>query len=103
LIVDNCANEEKKRLKESLFLHEQRYLILFTPFGFEKQVKSKLFFTYSFFHLSLLAYLVDRCGEREVGIAESRAERLVARSAWRSDKISKCLCLNTKFSDQREQ
>jgi hypothetical protein len=97
------CNEEEKRLKESLFLHEQRYLILFTPFGFEKQVKSKLFFTYSFFHLSLLAYLVDLWGEREVEIAESRAERLVARSAWRSDKILQCPCLNTEFSDQREQ
>jgi hypothetical protein len=75
------CNEEKKRLKESLFLHEQRYLILFTPFGFEIQVKSKRFSNYSFFHLSLLAYLVDLWGEREVGIAESRAERLVARSA----------------------
>jgi hypothetical protein len=50
---------EKERLKESLFLHEQRYLILFTPFRFEKPVKSKLFFTYSFFYLSLLAYLAD--------------------------------------------
>jgi hypothetical protein len=97
------CNEEKKRLKESLFLHKQRYLILFAPFGFEKQVKSNLFFTYSFFHLSLLAYLVDLWGERGVGIAESRAERLVARSAWRSDKILECPCLNTKFSNQREQ
>jgi hypothetical protein len=61
-------------------LHEQRYLILFTPFGFKKPVKSKLFFTYSFFYLSLLAYLVDLWGERGVGIAESRVERLVARS-----------------------
>jgi hypothetical protein len=35
-----CSEKKKKkRLKESLFLHEQRYLILFTPFGFEKPVK----------------------------------------------------------------
>jgi hypothetical protein len=53
------CSEKKDALKESLFLHEQRYLILFTPCGVEKLVKSKLFFTYSFFYLSLLAYLVD--------------------------------------------
>jgi hypothetical protein len=70
------CSRKKERLKESLFLHEQRYLILLTPFGVEKQVKSMLFFTYSSFYLSLLAYLVDLWGEREIRVAESRAERL---------------------------
>jgi hypothetical protein len=39
LFYKGIVQDKAERLKESLFLHEQRYLVLSTSFGFEKRVK----------------------------------------------------------------